>query len=313
MPEAGRGAAPAGHQRLLEAARGFAPLRIAVVHPVDAESLAGAVEAANAGLIQPLLVGPEAKVRAAARQAGIDLSPFEIVATAHSHEAAEKAVRMARGGVVEALMKGALHTDELLHPAMSPGLGLRTARRMSHAFVLEVPTYPRLLFVTDAAINISPGLNDKRDIVQNAIDLALALGVSQPRVAILSAVETVTDSIRSTIDAAALCKMAERGQISGGVLDGPLAIDNAVSEKAARIKGISSPVAGRADVFLVPDIEAGNMLAKQLEYLAGAQTAGVVLGARVPIVLTSRADSARSRLVSSAIALLLARHRQRRD
>lgn len=299
--------APGGHQGLLELAQGLAPIRTAVVHPVDAASLEGAAEAAGAGLIRPVLVGPEAKIRAAAQQAGIDLSAFDIVPTEHSHEAAEKAVRMARGGVVEALMKGSLHTDELLRPAMSPNLGLRTGKRMSHVFVLEVPTYPRLLFVTDAAINISPGLNDKRDIVQNAIDLAVALGVPEPRVALLSAVETVTESMRSTIDAAALCKMADRGQISGGILDGPLAIDNAVSEEAARIKGISSPVAGRADIFLVPDIEAGNMLAKQLEYLAAAQTAGIVLGARVPIILTSRADSPRSRLVSSAIALLLSR------
>lgn len=315
MPEAGSDAgnrliAAPGHQALLRAAHGLAPLRTAVVHPVDEASLQGVAAAVEAGLIEPVLIGPESKLRAAARQSGVDLSRFEMVPTEHSHAAAETAVWMARRGEVEALMKGALHTDELLHPAMSADRGLRTARRMSHVFVLEVSTYPRLLFVTDAAINISPGLDDKRDIVQNAVDLAVALGVREPRVAILSAVETVTESIRSTIDAAALCKMAERGQISGGVLDGPLAIDDAVSEEAARIKGINSRVAGRADIFLVPDIETGNMLAKQLEYLAAAQTAGVVLGARIPIILTSRADNPRSRLVSSAIALLVARQRR---
>jgi len=297
------------YQRLIEMAHGLDPIRTAVVHPVDALSLVGAIEAAREKLIVPVLVGPDAKIRAAAQQAGIDLSPYELVATEHSTAAAAQAVAMARAGKVEALMKGALHTDELMHAVVDGEQGLRTARRISHVFVIDARGYPRPLFITDAAINISPTLEDKRDIVQNAIDLAHALGIAAPKVAILSAVETVTSKIRSTLDAAALCKMAGRGQITGGIVDGPLAFDNAISEEAAKAKGIASPVAGHADIFVVPDLEAGNMLAKQLEYLAEAQVAGIVLGARVPIILTSRADKTLARLGSCAIALLLARHR----
>ncbi|MGD1036788.1 MAG: bifunctional enoyl-CoA hydratase/phosphate acetyltransferase [Roseiarcus sp.] len=297
------------YRRLVEMTRGFAPLRTAVVHPTDEPSLVGAVEAAREGLIEAVLVGPEAKIRRAAEEAHIDLSPFEIVSTEHSHAAAEAAVAMARSGKVEALMKGALHTDELMRAVVDATSGLRTARRVSHVFAIDAPSYPRPLFITDAAVNIYPTLTDKRDIVQNVIDLTRALGIVSPRVAILSAVETVSPDIRSTIDAAALCKMADRGQIVGGILDGPLAFDNAVSLDAARTKGIVSPVAGRADIFVAPDIEAGNMLAKQLEYLADAEMAGVVLGARVPIMLTSRADKTVARLGSCAIALLMARRR----
>uniref|UniRef100_E6VDY8 Phosphate acetyltransferase n=1 Tax=Rhodopseudomonas palustris (strain DX-1) TaxID=652103 RepID=E6VDY8_RHOPX len=297
------------YERLIEMTRGLEPIRTAVVHPVDTASLLGAVEAAREGLIVPVLVGPEAKIRAAATQAALDLSRYEIVPVEHSDAAAAAAVAMARSGEVEALMKGALHTDELMRAVVDGARGLRTARRISHVYVIDAPDYPRPLLVTDAAINIYPSLADKRDIIQNAIDLAHALGIAEPRVAILSAVETVTESIRSTLDAAALCKMAERGQIKGGILDGPLAFDNAVSEEAAKTKGIVSPVAGRADVFVVPDLEAGNMLAKQLEYLAHARVAGIVLGARVPIILTSRADKTLARLGSCAIALLLARHK----
>ncbi|MGB7914983.1 MAG: bifunctional enoyl-CoA hydratase/phosphate acetyltransferase [Rhodomicrobium sp.] len=296
------------YRQLIEMTRALDPIRTAVVHPVDTPSLLGAVEAARSRLILPVLVGPEDKIRAAAEQARIDLSSYEIVSTEHSDAAAQAAVAMARSGRAEALMKGALHTDELMHAVLDHERGLRTARRMSHVFAIDAPGYPRPLFVTDAAINIYPTLADKHDIVQNAIDLAHALGIAQPRVAILSAVETVTESIRSTLDAAALCKMADRGQITGGILDGPLAFDNAVSEEAAKTKGIVSPVAGRADILVVPDLEAGNMLAKQLEYLAEAEVAGIVLGARVPIILTSRADKMLARLGSCAIALLLARH-----
>jgi phosphotransacetylase/acyl dehydratase len=297
------------YERLIEMTRKLAPIRTAVVHPVDAPSLLGAVEAARAKLIVPVLVGPEHKIRAAAAQAQLDLGAYEIVATEHSDAAAAEAVAMARAGKVEALMKGALHTDELMRAVVDSTHGLRTARRISHVFAIDAPGYPRPLLVTDAAINIYPTLADKHDIVQNAIELAHALGINRPHVAILSAVETVTESIRSTLDAAALCKMADRGQITGGILDGPLAFDNAVSEEAAKTKGIVSPVAGRADIFVVPDLEAGNMLAKQLEYLAEAQVAGIVLGARVPIILTSRADKTLARLGSCAIALLLARHK----
>jgi phosphate acetyltransferase len=297
------------HKRLIELTRGLDPIRTAVVHPVDTPSLLGAVEAARIKLIVPVLVGPELKIRAAAAQAQLDLTPYEIVPTEHSDAAAALAVAMARAGKVEALMKGALHTDELMLAVVDDVRGLRTARRISHVFAVDVPDYPRPLFITDAAINIYPTLADKRDIIQNAIDLAHALNIPEPRVAILSAVETVTEKIRSTLDAAALCKMAQRHQITGGVLDGPLAFDSAVSEEAAKTKGIDSPVAGRADIFVVPDLEAGNMLAKELEYLAEAQVAGIVLGARVPIVLTSRADETLGRLSSCAIALLLARHK----
>ena len=295
---------------LIDRARGLKPLKTAVVHPVDDASLIGAVEAAREELIDPVLVGPETKIRRAAQAAGIDLNGHSIVPTEHSHAAAAKAVAMARSGEVEALMKGALHTDELMHEVVAADTGLRTARRISHVFAIDAPAYPRPLFITDAAVNIYPDLVCKRDIVQNAIDLVIALGIVTPRVAILSAVETVSPDIRSTIDAAALCKMADRGQITGGVLDGPLAFDNAVSLEAARTKGIVSPVAGQADILLVPDLEAGNMLAKQLVYLADAEMAGIVLGARTPIMLTSRSDNTIARLGSCAIALILARHRQ---
>jgi phosphate acetyltransferase/phosphate butyryltransferase len=298
----------ARHRDLLAMAHRLAPpLLTAVVHPVDRNSLLGAVEAARAGLIVPVLVGPEAKIRAVAAAEGIDLAPYRLVATRHSHEAAERAVAMARAGEVEALMKGSLHTDELMREVVAKETGLRTARRITHVFVMDVPTCPRSLFITDAAINIAPDLMTKRDIVQNAIDLAHVLGVAVPKVAILSAVETPTPEITSTIDAAALCKMAERKQITGGLLDGPLAFDNAISEEAAKIKGIESPVAGQADILVVPDLESGNMLAKQLEYLGEAQAAGIVLGARVPIVLTSRADSPATRMASCAVALVFAR------
>ncbi|MGA8602854.1 MAG: bifunctional enoyl-CoA hydratase/phosphate acetyltransferase [Beijerinckiaceae bacterium] len=297
------------YELLIEMTRGLDPIRTAVVHAVDTPSLLGAVEAARAKLIVPVLVGSEARIRAAAAQAELDLAPYEIVATEHSDAAAAQAVAMARAGKVEALMKGALHTEELMRAVVNHDHGLRTARRISHVYVIDAPHYPRPIFITDAAINIYPTLEEKRDIVQNAIDLVHALGIAEPRVAILSAIETVTESIRSTLDAAALCKMADRGQITGGILDGPLAFDNAVSAEAAKTKGIVSPVAGRADIFVVPDLEAGNMLAKQLEYLAEAQVAGIVLGARVPIILTSRADKSLARLGSCAIALLLVRHK----
>jgi phosphate acetyltransferase/phosphate butyryltransferase len=277
-----------------------------VVHPIDQLSLAGAIEAARQKLIVPVLVGPERKIRAAAAEAGIDLAGIECVWTEHSHAAAAQAVELACDRKVEALMKGSLHTDEFMS-AIVREERLRTARRMSHVFFVDSPGYPRPLFVTDAALNIYPSLEDKADIVRNAIDLARLLGVETPRVAILSAVETVSPKIRSTLDAAVLCKMAERGQILGGVLDGPLAFDNAVSEEAAQRKGIRSAVAGRADIFVVPDLEAGNMLVKQLEWIGSALIAGIVLGARVPIVLTSRADETAARLASCGLALLIAR------
>jgi phosphate acetyltransferase/phosphate butyryltransferase len=296
------------HDWLLRLAAGSAPLKTAIVHPVDRLSLEGAVAAERAGLIVPVLVGPDHRIRAAAKEAGIDLGAYEIVPTEHSDAAAAAAVALARAGKVAALMKGALHTDELMAATVVPEIGLRTKRRMSHVFVIDVPGFPRPLLLTDAAINIYPTLEHKRDIVQNAIDLAHAIGMERPRVAILSAVETVTETIRSTIDAASLCKMADRGQISGGVLDGPLAFDNAVSPEAAAAKGIASPVAGQADILVVPDLESGNMLAKQLDYLAHAQIAGIVLGARVPIILTSRADGTEARLASAALAVLLGRH-----
>jgi phosphate acetyltransferase len=274
--------------------------------------LGGAAEAARANLIVPVLIGPEAKIRAVARAEGIDISAFQIVSVEHSHAAALKAVELARAGHVEALMKGSLHTDELMAAVVPSATGLRTARRISHVFVLDVPTYPRLLMVTDAAINIYPDLEVKADICQNAIELAHVLGVGKPKVAVLSAVETINPKIPGTIDAAALCKMADRGQIVGGIIDGPLAFDNAISVEAARTKKIISPVAGVADILLVPDLEAGNMVAKQLQYLAGADAAGIVLGTRVPIVLTSRADGVRSRLASTAVLKLVAHDRRSR-
>jgi phosphotransacetylase len=282
----------------------------AVVHPCDESSLTGAIDAAKMGLIEPLLVGPQAKITQLAKMHNLDISRYQIFDTPHSHSAAAKAVELVREGKAEALMKGSLHTDELMSAVVPSATGLRTARRISHVFVLDVPTYPRLLMVTDAAVNIFPDLECKVDICQNAIDLAHILGIDSPKVAILSAVETVNPRIPSTLDAAALCKMADRGQITGGVLDGPLAFDNAISLEAARTKRIVSPVAGQADILLVPDLEAGNMMAKQLQYLAGADSAGIVLGARVPIVLTSRADSVRTRLASTAVLKLLAHSRR---
>lgn len=297
--------------KLLRAVAGLSPAVTAVVHPCDRDSLLGPIEAAKRGLIVPLLVGPEAKIRSVAQAEGVDLSPYRIVPTEHSHAAAQQAVAMARAGEVEALMKGSLHTDELMAAVVPSATGIRTARRVSHVFVLDVPAYPRPLLVTDAAINIYPTLEDKVDIVQNAIELAHVLGLELPRVALLSAMETVNPKVQSTLDAAALCKMADRGQITGGVLDGPLAFDNAISEEAARTKKIVSPVAGRADILVVPDLEAGNMVAKQLQYFAGADSAGIVLGTRVPIVLTSRADSVRTRLASTAVMLRVADAKRR--
>jgi len=310
LPEVHMHDAGKRYRQLIELTKGLPPIRTAVVHPVDENSLLGAIEAAQAGLIIPVLVGPLGKIQAAAEAARVDLSAYEVVPCAHSHEAAATAVALVRAGKVEALMKGSLHTEELMHAVVDPDSGLRTGRRISHVFALDVPTYPRPLFLTDAAINIAPGLDEKRDIVQNAIDLARVLGIATPRVALLSVIETVSSKLRSTLEAAALCKMADRGQITGGVLDGPLAFDNAISEEAARAKRIVSPVAGRADILVVPDLEAGNMLAKQLEYLAEAQSAGIVVGARVPIALTSRADKPLSRMASCAIALLLARQQK---
>ena len=292
--------------RLLKRCEGLTPVVCAVVHPCDRDSLLGPLEAARRGLIAPLLVGPEAKIRAVAQAAGADLTGLRIVNTEHSHEAAERAVVMARAGEVQSLMKGSLHTDELMGAVVAGATGLRSARRISHVFVLDVPAYPRMLLITDAAINVAPDARDKADIAQNAIDLAHVLGIDEPRVAILAAVENVNPDMQSTVDAAILCKMADRGQITGGLLDGPLAFDNAVSEAAARTKKIESKVAGRANILLAPDLEAGNMMAKQLQYLAGADSAGIVLGARVPIVLTSRADSVRSRLASTVVMVLLA-------
>ena len=299
--------------RLLARCKGMPAVPCAVVHPCDHDSLLGPLEAARRGLIVPVLVGPEAKIRAVAQAAGADLAGVRIVATAHSHEAAAKAVEMARCGEVQALMKGSLHTDELMGAVVSSAGGLRTERRVSHVFVMDVPAYPRMLLITDAAINVVPNVRDKADIVRNAIDLAHVLGIDTPRVAILAAVETVNPDMQSTVDAAMLCKMADRGQIVGGLLDGPLAFDNAINEAAARTKKIVSPVAGRADILLAPDLEAGNMIAKQLLYLAGADNAGIVLGARVPIVLTSRADSVRSRLASTVVMALLADAQRRKN
>ncbi|HQR10302.1 MAG TPA: bifunctional enoyl-CoA hydratase/phosphate acetyltransferase [Casimicrobiaceae bacterium] len=301
-----------GLARLLQRCEGAPPVTCAVVHPCDRDSLLGAVESAKRGLIVPVLIGPEAKIRATAAEAGVDLSPYRIVGTPHSHAAADLAVAMARSGQVEALMKGSLHTDELMESVVPANSGLRTARRISHVFIMDVPAYPRPLFITDAAINIAPDLDAKADICRNAIDLAHVLGIEMPKVAILSAVETVSPKIESTLHAAALCKMADRGQITGGIIDGPLAFDNAISPEAARTKNIVSPVAGVADILLVPDLESGNMIAKQLTYLAGADSAGIVLGTRVPIVLTSRADNVRTRLASAAVLKLVANDRRTR-
>ena len=297
---------PSPFDALLKAATILGPIPAAVVHPCDALSLRAALEAAASGLIQPILVGPRARILRAADSAHLDIRDCRIEDTAHSHAAAARAVGLARAGEVVALMKGALHTDELLAEVVDREHGLRTERRVSHVFALDVPRYPKLLLLTDGALNITPDLTDKRDIVQNAIDLAHAIGIALPQVAILSAVETVNPRIVSTIDAAALCKMRDRGQITGGILEGPLAFDNAVSVAAAAIKGIDSPVAGNADILVVPDLMTGNMLAKQMIYLAGASSAGIVLGARVPIALTSRADAVRARVMSCALARLFA-------
>jgi len=294
------------YARLMKKCEPLAPIPCGVAHPCDRDSLLGPIEAAKLGLIELVLIGPEEKIRAVAKAEGVDISPYRLVPTEHSHDSAVKAVALARSGEIEALMKGSLHTDALMSAVVSSATGLRTSRRISHVFVMDVPTYPNALCITDAAVNIAPTLEDKMHIAQNAIDLAHALGVSEPRMAILSAVETINSKIPSTLDAAALCKMADRGQITGGILDGPLAFDNAISEQAARIKKITSPVAGKADILLVPDLEAGNMLAKQLQYLAGADAAGIVLGARVPIVLTSRADNVRARLASIGVMKLVA-------
>ncbi|MBV8467530.1 MAG: bifunctional enoyl-CoA hydratase/phosphate acetyltransferase [Burkholderiales bacterium] len=298
------------YQQLRKAVNGLAPLRVAVVHAVDAESIRGAADAAAAGLIEPVWIGPAARMRTAAEAAGVYLAPHAVVDVPHSHAAAAEATRLAARGDVDAIMKGSLHTDELMAAVLAHDAGLRTARRVSHVFVMDVPRYPRPLLITDAAINIAPDLEQKRDIVQNAIDLAHSLGIAQPKVAILSAVETVSAKLQSTLDAAALCKMADRGQIIGGLLDGPLAFDNAISAQAAATKGIQSDIAGQSDILVVPDLESGNMLAKQLQYLAGAQAAGIVLGARVPIILTSRADLAQARMASCAVALLYVRSQQ---
>jgi phosphate acetyltransferase len=297
---------------LLTRIAGMEPIPIAVAHPCDTESLKGPLQARDLGLVVPTLVGPEDKIRMLAEQHGLDLHGCRLINVPHSHAAAEKAVALARLGEVEAIMKGSLHTDELARVVISKEGGLRTGRRISHVFIMDVPTYPRPLMITDAAVNIAPTLEDKVDIVQNAIELAHMLGIPEPKVAILAAVETVTPTMQATLDAAALCKMADRGQIKGGVLDGPLAFDNAVSMVAAKTKGIRSAVAGQADILLVPDLESGNMLAKQLEYLADALAAGVVLGAKVPIVLTSRADSSETRAASCAIAQIIAHAKRRK-
>jgi phosphotransacetylase/acyl dehydratase len=310
LPEIGLDVADSGLQRLLAHVATLEPIRVAVVHPCDAPSLSAALEAHTAGLIVPILVAPRAKLEAVAAEAGLDLSAVAIEDVAHSHAAAERGATLAREGRVEALMKGSLHTDELMAAVVSAAAGLRTKRRLSHCFVLQTPFYPRPFIVTDAAINITPDLEQKADIIRNAIELAHVIGVAEPKVAILAAVETVSPSMPATLDAAALCKMADRGQITGGRLDGPLGLDNAVSLAAARIKGIVSEVAGQADILVVPDLESGNMLAKQLMYMGDAASAGIVLGAKVPVILTSRADSRQSRIASCAIALMLA-HRYR--
>jgi phosphate acetyltransferase len=297
------------YERLIAAAKKLHPIATAVAHPCDETSLKGALEAGEAGLIKPILVGPVKKIEGVAKQFSLNLGGVDIVDVPHSHAAAEKAVELVRTGKAELLMKGSLHTDELLAEVVKRDTGLRTGRRISHVFIMDVPGHAQTLFITDAAVNIAPDLEAKRDIIQNAIDLFAGLGLGTPKVAILSAVETVTPTIPSTIEAAALCKMADRRQITGGELDGPLAFDNAISPEAARIKGIASPVAGQAQILVVPDLEAGNMLAKNLTFLSHADAAGIVLGARVPIILTSRADHVRTRMASCAVAVLY-RHRQ---
>jgi phosphate acetyltransferase len=302
----------ARYTQLLSRVKGLEPIPTAVAHPCDEESLKGPVQAFQAGIIEPILVGPEAKIRGLAEEFGIDLHGIRIVNAAHSHDSAALAVSLIKTGDAEALMKGSLHTDELMAEVVARANGLRTNRRISHVFLMDVPTYHRPLMITDAAINIAPTLEEKADIIRNAIDLAHILGIPEPKVAILSAVETINPKIQSTLDAAALCKMADRGQIKGGILDGPLAFDNAVSIVAAKTKGIKSAVAGHAEILVVPDLESGNMVAKQLEYLANALTAGIVLGTKVPIVLTSRADTAETRTASCVIAALVA-HANRKN
>jgi len=298
------------YERLLARCEGLAPVPTAVAHPCETTALRGATEASKHGLIVPLLVGPAEKIKETAAAAGLELDERQIVNAPNSHAAAAKAVELVREGRAEILMKGSLHTDELMAAIVSREGGLRTERRISHVFVMDVPTYHKVLIITDGAINIAPTLEDKLDICQNAIDLAVSLGLEKPKVAMLAAVETVTSKMPATIDAAALCKMAERGQIKGGIVDGPLAFDNAISKEAAKTKGIKSSVAGDPDILLAPDLEAGNILAKQLSFLANADSAGMVLGARVPVILTSRADSVRSRIASCAVAMLVAHARR---
>lgn len=294
------------YEALINLSRDLPPVRTAVVHPCDEGSLAGALDAAAARIIDPILVGPRSKIEKFAALLGCDISGIPLIGVPHSHAAAEKAVELVRAGKADALMKGSLHTDELMAEVLRKDIGIRTERRVSHVFIMDVPTYHKPLFITDAAVNIFPTLDDKVDIVQNAIDLAIALGVERPKVAILSAAETVNSKIPSTIDAAALCKMADRGQIRGGLLDGPLAFDNAISAVAAKVKNIESDVAGDVDILVVPDLEAGNLLAKVITFLAHADGAGIVLGARVPIALTSRADTPRARLASCSVAAVYA-------
>jgi phosphate acetyltransferase len=299
------------YERLIKTAQSRSTIKVAVAHPCDEVSLQGSIEAAHLRLIDPILVGPEERIRAVAARSDLDITGMEIVASEHSHDSADKAVGLVTMGRVEALMKGSLHTDELMGAVVSRQAGIRTARRISHCFIMDVPRHPDALIITDAAVNIAPTLEDKVDIVQNAIDLANAMGVPEVRVALLSAMETVNPKVPSTVEAAALCKMADRGQITGALLDGPLALDNAISPEAASIKQIASAVAGRANILVVPDLEAGNMLAKSLSFLAHADAAGIVLGARVPIILTSRADSLLTRLASCAVAVLVAEARRK--
>jgi phosphate acetyltransferase len=303
----------AKYERLISAAKGLERLSTAVAHPCDESSLKGALQAAEAGLIAPILVGPKDRIRGLAKSLELDIGSAEIIDAPHSQGAAERAVALAREGKAELLMKGSLHSDELLAEVAKRETGLRTGRRISHVFVMDVPTHAQTLFITDAAVNIAPDLTAKRDIIQNAIDLYNGLRLGTPKVAILSAVETVNPSIPSTIEAAALCKMADRGQITGAELDGPLAFDNAISPEAARVKGIKSSVAGHAQILVVPNLEAGNMLAKNLTFLSGADAAGVVLGARIPVILTSRADSVRARLASCAVAMIYAHSRRAKE
>jgi len=300
------------YEALLERCSSLEAIPTAVAHPCEKSALAGAVEAGEMGLIHPILVGPAAKIEEVAREAGIAIGKAEIIDAPHSHASAAKAVELVRQGKAELLMKGSLHTDELLGAVVARETGLRTARRISHVFVMDVPTYHKVLIVTDAAINIAPALEDKADICQNAVDLCVSLGLQMPKVAVLAAVETVNSKMPATLDAAALCKMADRGQITNCIIDGPMAFDNAISKQAAITKGIESPVAGDPDILLVPDLEAGNILAKQLIFLANADSAGLVLGARVPVILTSRADSVRSRIASCAVAVLTAHARRRK-